>query len=103
MQLNAELLTLSACETGLGKVAEGEGLLGFSRAFFYSGAKNLMVSLWKVNDFSTSELMSEFYVQLTQNKRAMDESLVLSKMKLIQEKEYAHPFYWESFVLIGSN
>ena len=103
MQLNAELLTLSACETGLGKVAEGEGLLGFSRAFFYSGAKNLMVSLWKVNDFSTSELMSEFYVQLTQNKRAMDESLLRSKMKFIQEKEYAHPFYWASFVLIGSN
>jgi CHAT domain-containing protein len=62
-----------------------------------------MVSLWKVNDFSTSELMSEFYVQLTEKKRAMDESLLLSKMKLIQEKEYAHPFYWASFVLIGSN
>ena len=57
LKLNADLLTLSACETAMGKVAEGEGILGFSRAFLYAGTKNLLLSLWKVNDFSTEKLM----------------------------------------------
>ncbi|MEO8399614.1 MAG: CHAT domain-containing protein, partial [Ignavibacteriaceae bacterium] len=61
LTLNAELLVLSACETGLGKIVRGEGLIGLTRGFTYAGAENILVSLWQVADKSTSELMIEFY------------------------------------------
>ena len=101
LELNAELITLSACETALGKIAEGEGLLGFSRAFLYAGAKNVMLSLWKVNDISTSNLMTAFYSNLLDKGMSLPAALAKSKKDLIKQKEYSHPFYWAPFVLIG--
>ncbi|MCG6186787.1 CHAT domain-containing protein [Maribellus maritimus] len=102
LQFDAELITLSACETGLGKIAEGEGMLGFSRAFLYSGAKNLLLSLWKVDDTSTSEMMVPFYDGIIERAMNISESLHAAKLKLVKNSRYSHPYYWAPFVLIGS-
>lgn len=100
LKLNADLVVLSACETGLGKEVKGEGLVGLTHAFFYAGTPSVMVSLWKVQDRSTADLMVNFYMQLdrSQNK---SEALRQAKLKLIQNNRYAHPYYWAPFVLSG--
>ncbi len=100
LQLNAELVTLSACETALGKLSKGEGVVGFTRAFMYAGAKNVLVSLWKVSDASTSEMMIEFYEQLISG-RSKAESLKRSKQALIKNKRFNKPYFWSPFVIIG--
>ncbi len=101
LNLNADLVVLSACETGLGQIAKGEGLIGLTRGFLYAGAKNLLVSLWQINDVSTANLMVEFYRKMLsgQNKAvALREAKV---MLMEQNPKYAKPYYWASFVLIG--
>ena len=100
LKINAELVTLSACETGMGKIAEGEGLLGFSRAFMFAGAKNLLLSLWKVDDTSTSQLMSNFYSNHLENEMPLAESLAQAKKQLIHGTKFSHPYFWAPFVLI---
>jgi CHAT domain-containing protein len=100
LKLNADLVVLSACETGLGKEVKGEGLIGLTHAFFYAGTPSVMVSLWKVQDRSTADLMANFYQQL-ERASGKAEALRQAKLKLIQDKRYAHPYYWAPFVLIG--
>jgi CHAT domain-containing protein/Tfp pilus assembly protein PilF len=100
LDLAADLVVLSACDTGLGKNVRGEGILGVSRAFLYAGAASVVVSLWQVADSSTSDLMVRFYRHLmTGGDKA--EALRLSKLELIQEGQYDHPYYWAPFILIG--
>ncbi len=102
LQLQAELVVLSACETGLGKVAKGEGLLGLSRAFLYAGAQNLVVSLWKVQDRATAELMVKFYQwHLDSEHRQFAQPLRQAKLDMIRSETFSHPYYWSAFVLIG--
>ncbi|MCD4734903.1 MAG: CHAT domain-containing protein [Bacteroidales bacterium] len=103
LELNSELLVLSACETGLGKISKGEGIMGFSRALLYAGAKNMMVSLWKVTDVSTTELMINFYRNMLEDYQQSNISGYLrqAKLKMISEGTYAHPYYWSPFILIG--
>lgn len=101
LTLNADLVVLSACETGLGKVADGEGIIGLSRALLYAGARNIAVSLWKVTDVSTGQLMVGFYKNLLQSPDPA-ESLRKAKRSLIKQKQYADPYHWAAFVLIGS-
>ncbi len=102
LQLNANLVTLSACQTGLGKISGGEGVIGLSRALIYAGAHNIMVSFWSVADESTSLLMQDFYSTLLVNPtRLFCNDLKTAKQKLIQEGTYAAPYYWAPFVLIG--
>jgi len=102
LQLRARLLVLSACETGLGALAAGEGLLGLSWAFTYAGAQNLLVSLWQVDDQATAELMSTFYRQhLRHQDRAFAHPLRRAKLRLIDSGDYSHPYFWAPFVLIG--
>ncbi len=102
LKLNADLVVLSACETGLGKVASGEGLLGLSRAFFYAGAENLVVSLWKVQDQATADLMVFFYQEfLSGQSKNFSTPLREAKLKLIRSENFSHPYYWSAFVLIG--
>ncbi|MFN7117356.1 MAG: CHAT domain-containing protein [Saprospiraceae bacterium] len=102
IKLNANLVVLSACETGLGKVASGEGLLGLSRAFFYAGAENLLVSLWKVQDQATADLMVSFYQQhLTGKNSYFRTALHQAKLNMIRSEQFNHPYYWSAFVLIG--
>ncbi len=102
LRLKAKLVVLSACETGLGKFASGEGVLGFSRAFLYAGARNLVLSQWKVNDVSTTELMTQFYNFHLKEGLPLTESLRKAKLSLIGNPWTSHPFFWAPFVLIGS-
>ncbi|GAB4333983.1 MAG: CHAT domain-containing protein [Flammeovirgaceae bacterium] len=101
--LDADLVTLSACETGLGKVAKGEGVIGLSRALAYAGARNMIVSLWTVADQSTSELMIDFYQHLLNDgaSNAYPKSLQSAKKQMIADKNFASPFFWSPFILIG--
>lgn len=103
LRINADLVTLSACETGLGKVAKGEGIVGLSRALLYAGAKNLIVSLWPVADASTSELMIEFYRQHLFSSYSMHFAGALkeSKLKMMRSEEYQRPYFWAPFILVG--
>jgi CHAT domain-containing protein/Tfp pilus assembly protein PilF len=100
LDLSADLVVLSACDTALGKNVRGEGLLGVSRALLYAGAASVVVSLWQVADESTSDLMVRFYRHLiaTGDKA---QALRLSKLELIQEGRYDRPYYWAPFILIG--
>lgn len=103
IDIDADLVCLSACETGLGKISKGEGIIGLSRALLYAGAKNLVVSLWTVADESTSKLMIDFYnhhlYSTTYN--TFSGALRKAKLSLINGEQYSRPYYWAPFVLIG--
>ncbi len=102
LSLQADLVALSACETGLGRISGGEGLLGLTRAFLYAGANNLMASLWKVQDKASADLMIAFYeFHLISGTNAFAPALQQAKLQLIEEGEYSHPFFWSPFILIG--
>ncbi|MCU0420084.1 MAG: CHAT domain-containing protein [Cyclobacteriaceae bacterium] len=102
LQLNAELTVLSACQTGLGKISKGEGVIGLSRALVYAGSRNNVVSFWSVADASTAELMTDFYTRLATNApRDYATPLREAKLAMIERKTYASPYYWAPFVLIG--
>ena len=100
LDLNADLLVLSSCESGTGKLRPGEGLMSLSRGFLYAGVRNLIVSLWKVDDLSTCQLMSKFYSNLIE-KNSYASSLRQAKLKMIKNPETAFPRMWSGFVLIG--
>jgi CHAT domain-containing protein len=100
LKLNAELVVLSACETGLGKELRGEGVLGLARAFMYAGATSIVASLWRVADRSTADLMIGFYRELDRGAHKA-EALRRAKLELIRGGRYGHPYYWASFILIG--
>jgi CHAT domain-containing protein len=112
-KVNADLVTLSACETGLGKKIGGEGYIGLSQAFFQAGARSLIVSLWKVNDEATSILMQKFYENYfgtgTDHRKQPTKAEALQKAKQYLrtyaakdgQKPFAHPYYWSAFILIG--
>jgi CHAT domain-containing protein len=100
LKLDADLVVLSACETGLGRQVTGEGLVGFTRAFFYAGARSLAVSLWLVADSSTPDLMRELYSRLERGENKA-EALRQAKLAMIAGRRFAHPFYWAPFVLVG--
>lgn len=100
LDLNADLLVLSACQTGAGKIVKGEGLMALTRGFFYSGARNIVASLWKVYDEHTSRLMVEFYREIAAGK-SYSAALREAKLKMIANPETAAPQSWAGFVLIG--
>jgi CHAT domain-containing protein len=102
LKLNADLVTLSACRTGLGQLLNGEGMIGLTRAFLYAGSESVVVSLWNVNDIATASLMKAFYKNLKQG-LAKDEALRQAKLELIRGRQQAwrHPYYWAAFVLVG--
>lgn len=101
MNLPAHLITLSACETGLGKVVAGEGSLSLTRNFLLAGAQNVLSSLWKVSDEETSKLMIFFYQQMIQRKsNQLSPSLRQAKLDLINSGK-GDPYYWSSFILTG--
>jgi len=101
LDLRADLVTLSACETGIGTLASGEGVLGFSRAFLYAGAERLLVSLWQVQDQATADLMLIFYEQILNAKEPdYSKELQKAKLKMIETAEFNHPYFWSPFILI---
>ncbi len=102
LDLNAKLAVLSACQTGLGKLSKGEGVIGLSRALIYAGSKNLIVSFWSVADESTALLMTDFYKFHLQQKMSFRKALQQSKIKMMKEGKFNSPYYWAPFVLIGN-
>lgn len=104
-KLNVDLVTLSACETGIGDLKRGEGFIGLSRSFYYAGAKSLASTLWKINDASTATLMDDFYKNLSEGKDKA-KALQQAKIKFLNENKdnaLAHPYYWSGFILSGNN
>ena len=108
-KLDAELVTLSACRTGLGPWYRGEGYVGLTHAFLQAGARNVMVSLWKVDDEATSLLMQRFYVRYVRDGLSAPEALQDAQRWLREQtnhagqRRYDHPFYWSAFVLFGAD
>jgi CHAT domain-containing protein len=101
LNLPAELVVLSACQTGVGKQIKGEGLIALTRGFMYAGAKSVVASYWKVDDKASSELMAEFYKQMFVNKLKPAAALRAAQIKISQEKRWASPHYWAGFFLQG--
>jgi len=98
LNLNAKLVTLSACETGLGNLNQGDELTGLSRAFLFAGSSSVLVSLWAVADYPTALLMSDFYSYLKEHN--LQEALTLAQRNTL--KQYPQPIYWSPFILIGN-
>lgn len=99
IKLDADLVTLSACETGLGKIANGDDIVGLTRGFLYAGSSSIVASLWKVDDLATADLMTRFYT----NMNTLDKREALRQAQLQTKKKYDHPFYWASFQLTGNS
>jgi CHAT domain-containing protein len=96
-RLEADLVTLSACETGLGKIANGDDVVGLTRGFLYAGSRSIVASLWKVDDEATAYLMTRFYGALKGTSKR--EALRLAQIET--RKKYPHPYYWAAFQLTG--
>lgn len=101
LRLSADLVVLSGCRTGLGHAVRGEGLQGLSQAFLVAGARNLLVSLWDVNDKATAELMKRFYHYLLEENLPPSAALQATQASLFAEKRFKSPYYWAAFVLQG--
>ncbi len=104
LNLNANLVTLSACETAIGDLKRGEGFIGLARGFFYAGAKSLTSTLWKVNDASTAALMADYYNVLAIGK-TKDVALQEAKTNFLRtnrDNNLKHPYYWSGFILSGN-
>ncbi|WP_340103988.1 CHAT domain-containing protein [Rhodohalobacter sp. 8-1] len=100
LELDANLVVLGACQTGLGSIYKGEGLIGFTRAFIYAGASNLAVSMWRVSDQPTAYLMIDFYDLIRQG-YDYNEALRQAKLNLISKPQFANPVNWAAFTLTG--
>ncbi|MDZ7659080.1 CHAT domain-containing protein [Fodinibius sp.] len=122
MNINSDMVVLSACNTGLGKMVDGEGMLGMQRSFFYAGTSTVVVSLWNVYDRSTASFMNEFYKSLLQQDTSRgwidsalrwigwDQSIPFggkakamreAKLKMIKHPLFNHPVYWAPFIVVG--
>jgi CHAT domain-containing protein/tetratricopeptide (TPR) repeat protein len=100
LHLDAQLIVLSSCESGVGKLIKGEGVMAMNRGFFYSGIRNIVFSLWKVEDRSTSRLMIEFYRNILQG-YPFSQALREAKLEMIKDPFTAFPKYWSGFILVG--
>ncbi|MEO1051490.1 MAG: CHAT domain-containing tetratricopeptide repeat protein [Bacteroidota bacterium] len=104
MQLSSEMVVLSACATGYGKLQQGEGIMSLARAFSYAGCPSVVMSHWSVNDQSTAAVMNSFYKYLAEGK-AKSAALRQAKLDFLQKSgvRQSHPAYWGSFVVLGNN
>ncbi|MDQ3130808.1 MAG: CHAT domain-containing protein [Acidobacteriota bacterium] len=101
MNLAADLIVLSACETGVGKEVKGEGLVSLNNAFMQVGAKSVLSSLWKIDDYAAVELMENFYKSLADDNLSAAQALRQAQIKLRQNPRYQSPFYWAAFTVQG--
>ena len=98
MKLDAELVTIAACETAISQRSLGDELIGLTRSFLYAGASSVVASLWPVDSLSTQELMKEFYKNL---KDGVGKAKALQKAQKEIIQKYPHPNYWAPFILVG--
>ncbi|MBD2498322.1 tetratricopeptide repeat protein [Nostoc sp. FACHB-280] len=101
LNLPAELVVLSACQTGLGEEVKGEGLVGLTRGFMYAGSPRVVVSLWSVDDQATSELMKLFYTNMLRKNLKPAAALRAAQIEMFRNQNYAAPYYWAAFTLQG--
>ena len=101
LKLPAELVVLSACQTGLGKDIKGEGLVGLTRGFMYAGAARVVVSLWNVNDKATADLMTKFYEKMLKQGQAPAAALRAAQVEMWKQKQWQSPYYWAAFTMQG--
>jgi CHAT domain-containing protein/predicted negative regulator of RcsB-dependent stress response len=101
LNLPAELVVLSACETGLGEEVRGEGVVGLTRGFMYAGSPRVLVSLWSVDDRATADLMAKFYQKMLKDGIKPAAALRAAQLELWQQKQWQAPYYWAAFTLQG--
>ncbi|MEG4814163.1 CHAT domain-containing protein [Microcoleus sp. K5-D4] len=101
LKLAANLVVLSACQTGMGQNVKGEGMVGLTRGFMYAGAQRVAVSLWSVDDEGTAVLMQKFYQKMVQQKLAPAAALRAAQMEMMQQEKWKSPYYWAAFTLQG--
>lgn len=101
LKLPAELVVLSACQTGLGKEIKGEGMEGLTRGFMYAGAARVVVSLWNVNDKATAELMTKFYEKMLKQGERPAAALRAAQVEMSRHKQWQSPYYWAAFTMQG--
>lgn len=101
LKLPAELVVLSACETGLGKDVQGEGLEGLTRGFMYAGARRVVVSLWNVNDKATAALMQRLYAGMLRSNKTPAAALRAAQIEMLRTAQWRSPYYWAAFVMQG--
>lgn len=101
LNLKADMVTLSACQTALGKEVEGEGLISLGRAFAYAGAKRTIITLWKVDDEATSEFMTKFYEKLLKENMSPSTALREAQIYMLKNPKWRLPYFWAGFVIEG--
>jgi CHAT domain-containing protein len=102
LDLPVHLVVLSACQTGVGQLVRGEGLIGLTRGFMYAGAQSVVVSLWRVDDKATAELMKRFYQHmLGKNKLPAAAALRQAQLEMQSQHDWQDSYYWAGFVLQG--
>jgi CHAT domain-containing protein len=101
LKMPAELVVLSACETGLGKDVRGEGLEGLTRGFMYAGARRVVVSLWNVNDKATAALMQRLYTGMLRTNKTPAAALRAAQIEMLRSGQWQAPYYWAAFVMQG--
>ncbi|MCR9286914.1 CHAT domain-containing protein [Saprospiraceae bacterium] len=98
--MNSDLVVLSSCESGVGQLLDGEGMLGLNRSFVYAGVPNVIFSLWKVYDEATGQIMTEFYKN-TLDGQSYSTALRTAKLKMLENPATAVPDIWAAFLLVG--
>jgi CHAT domain-containing protein/tetratricopeptide (TPR) repeat protein len=101
LELSAETVVLSACQTGLGKEIKGEGLVGLARGFLHAGAQRVVASLWEVDDLATAELMQRFYRGMLQDGLRPAAALRAAQLELLRQPRWSAPYFWSAFVTQG--
>jgi CHAT domain-containing protein len=101
LKLAADLVVLSACQTGMGQIVQGEGMVGLTRGFMYAGAQRVVVSLWSVDDEQTATLMSSFYQKMLQKGLTPAAALRAAQLEMWKQEKWKSPYYWAAFTLQG--
>ena len=103
LRLAADLVVLSACDTALGRRIVGGGMVGFTQGFLYAGAKSVLVTLWKVPDRATAELMARFYRLVLDESDPISPAAALrhAQLSMAADRRWSDPYFWAAFVLVG--
>ena len=101
MKLTADLVVLAACDTGRGRIAPGEGVIGTMWALFSAGARSMVVSQFRVESKSATKLLVDFHRRLAAEGGSKTAELRAAAMELLRTPRYAHPYYWAGFILVG--